>query len=371
MKKIVTIIGARPQFIKAAVLSRLIRSDEWKDKFTEVLVHTGQHYDQNMSEVFFNDMEIPEPDYNLNVGSGTHGKMTGEMLLKIEEVLLREKPNMVLVYGDTNSTLAGALAASKLHIPVAHVEAGLRSFWKKMPEEQNRILTDHLAEWLFCPTDTAVNNLKMEGITLGVENVGDIMLDANIYYKKRLDIEKEQGFYRLKKMNGLNDELIHGSFVLATVHRAENTDDPVKLANIVEALNALENNVIMPLHPRTKKLISAAGLTFKANVTIIEPVGYFEMLVLEMKCSCIITDSGGVQKEAYFLKKPCITLREQTEWVETVESGWNKLAGNNAPNIIAAVNQNNSDLAWPEFYGKGHTASLILDILDNATLNNK
>ncbi|HSO89047.1 MAG TPA: UDP-N-acetylglucosamine 2-epimerase (non-hydrolyzing) [Draconibacterium sp.] len=370
MKQIVTIVGARPQFIKAAVLSRLIRSGEWKDKFTEVLVHTGQHYDQNMSEVFFNDMDIPKPDYNLNVGSGTHGKMTGEMLIKIEEVLLNEKPDIVLVYGDTNSTLAGALAAGKLHIPVAHVEAGLRSFWKKMPEEQNRILTDHLADWLFCPTVTAVKNLKMEGITIGVENVGDIMLDANIYYKKRLAAEKEHGISRLKNSYGLNDELINNSYVLATVHRAENTDDPVKLAGIVEALNALGSPVILPLHPRTKKLISAGGLTFNDNVTVIEPVGYFEMLELEMNCTCILTDSGGVQKEAYFMQKPCVTLREQTEWVETVESGWNKLAGTNTSDIISAVNQVNSGLAYPEFYGKGNTGSLILNILDKRqTLN--
>jgi len=224
MKKILTIIGARPQFVKAAVLSRLIRSSEWNEKFTEVLVHTGQHYDQNMSDIFFSDMEIPKPDYNLKIGSGSHGKMTGHMLIRIEEVLLKENPELVLVYGDTNSTLAGALAASKLHITIAHVEAGLRSFWKYMPEELNRILTDHISDSLFCPTKTAVENLKKEGITKGVYNVGDIMLDANLFYQEKLKKEKEQGINRIKNIKGFNPETIQNEYILATVHRSENTE---------------------------------------------------------------------------------------------------------------------------------------------------
>lgn len=362
MKKIVTIVGARPQFIKAAVLSRLIRSDEWKDKFTEVLIHTGQHYDKNMSEIFFKDMEIPKPDYNLNVGSGSHGKMTGEMLIKIEEILITEKPDIVLVYGDTNSTLAGALAAGKIHIPVAHVEAGLRSFWKFMPEEQNRILTDHLADWLFCPTETAVQNLKNEGITKNVHNTGDIMLDANLFYREKL---KKKGINRLSGIKGITAGFFEEEFILATVHRAENTDNIEKLGNILDAFNQMDSNLLLPLHPRTKKIITENNLSVKSNVKIIDPVGYFEMLELEQKCKCIVTDSGGVQKEAYFMKKPCITLREQTEWVETVESGWNILTGVNKEKIWNAFNHIVKPINYYEFYGYGHCGNSILNIIEN------
>lgn len=364
MRKLVTIVGARPQFIKAAVLSRLIRSAEWKEKFTEVLVHTGQHYDQNMSDVFFKDMEIPEPNYNLNVGSGSHGKMTGEMLIKIEEILVNEKPDIVLVYGDTNSTLAGALAASKIHIPLAHVEAGLRSFWKYMPEEQNRILTDHLATWLFCPTETAVDNLKSEGLTNNVYNVGDIMLDANIYYREKLYKEKKLGINRLTKIKGLSLNFFKDDYILATVHRAENTDDIEKLRNILDAFNQLDSNILLPLHPRTKKIIAENKLKINTNVKIIEPVGYFEMLELEKSCTCIITDSGGIQKEAYFMKKPCITLREQTEWMETVENRWNVLTGTNKIEIINIFANLKIPDVYPKFYGDGNTGSAILSKLN-------
>lgn len=360
MKKIVTIIGARPQFVKAAVLSRLIRTEKWNDKFTEILVHTGQHYDQNMSDVFFTDMEIPKPDYNLNIGSGTHGKMTGQMLISIEEVLLKEKPDILLVYGDTNSTLAGSLAASKLHIPVIHVEAGLRSFWKYMPEEQNRILTDHISDFLFCPTATAVENLKKEGITKGVYNVGDIMLDANLFYQDKLQKEKEQGIDRLEKIKALNFDIKNNDFILATVHRAENTDNIDKLKNIIDAFNSIATNIVLPLHPRTRKIITENNFKLNSNVIVIDPVGYFEMLDLELRCKCIITDSGGVQKEAYFMKKPCITLRDQTEWVETVESGWNTIAGTEKDNIINRYNKLRKPESHIEFYGKGETGSKIL-----------
>ena len=360
MKHIVTIVGARPQFIKAAVLSRLIRSVSWNTKFHETLIHTGQHYDANMSEVFFNDMKIPRPDIHLNIGGGTHGEMTGKMLIQIEAELIRLKPDLVVVYGDTNSTLAGALAASKLHIPVAHIEAGLRSFYKRMPEEQNRILTDHLAEWLFCPTEIAVNNLADEGITRGVYTVGDIMLDASLYYRQILKDEKTVGTNRLKNIQGLPFEVVDGSYALATVHRAENTDDPEKLANIVGALNELKTNIILPLHPRTLKCIAEANLQFNSNVFVIEPIGYLEMLELEMNCTCIITDSGGIQKEAYFLQKPCITLREQTEWVETVESGWNILVGSNKKRIKEAFKNISIPKYYPNYYGNGNTGNEIL-----------
>jgi UDP-GlcNAc3NAcA epimerase len=364
VKKILTVVGARPQFVKAAVLSRLIKTEKWKEKFKEILVHTGQHYDASMSDVFFEDMGIPHPDYNLNIGSGSHGKMTGQMLIQIEELLLKEKPDIVLVYGDTNSTLAGTLAASKLHIPLAHVEAGLRSFWKYMPEEQNRVLTDHISDFLFCPTETAVKNLKSEGITDGVHNVGDIMLDANLFYLKKLQDEKKRGINRLDNVRGLNKEIIQNDFVLATVHRAENTDNHEKLSQIIEAFNELPANVVLPLHPRTKKMVESFGLSFSKNVSIIDPIGYFEMLELEFLCKCIITDSGGVQKEAYFMKKPCITLRDQTEWVETVESGWNTIVGTDKNKILSAYNSCNIlPKSYPSYYGSGNTGESIFEIL--------
>lgn len=293
---ILTVVGARPQFIKAAVLSRYINNNQ-NLGIKETLVHTGQHYDTNMSDVFFTEMDIPKPEINLHLGSGSHGKMTGEMLKGIEEILLDKKPDLLLVYGDTNSTLAGALAASKLNIPIAHVEAGLRSFMMTMPEEQNRRLTDHLSTWLFCPTSTAIKNLKVEGIedtkdtTVNADNkrvsiTGDIMYDASIYYRS----------INQKKVTDKD-------FILLTIHRQENTDDLHKLSSIVKAINFINKKVIFPVHPRTRKLLSQSGLHFKDHVTLIDPVGYFDMISYEESCDFVLTDSGGVQKEAYFLEK--------------------------------------------------------------------
>ncbi len=360
MIKLLTVIGARPQFVKAAVLSRLIRSEKWKDKFEEVLLHTGQHYDENMSDIFFRDMQIPKPDIRLHIGGTTHGAMTGQMLIEIEAALLKEKPDILLVYGDTNSTLAGALAASKLHIPVAHVEAGLRSFNMRMPEEQNRILTDHLASWLFCPTDTAVNSLKSEGISKGVHQVGDIMYDATLFYQQVLQKEALQGKNRLDELK-INEIPHH--FFLATIHRAENTDDVSRLTSIVEAFNEISHEVILPLHPRTRKKLDEAGLILKQHVHVIEPIGYLEMLALEMKATAIITDSGGVQKEACFMQKPCITLRDETEWVETVKYGWNTLTGADKNKIIKAVNELKIPNEPSNLYGDGNAAPQILELL--------
>ena len=313
--KIVTVIGARPQFIKAAVVSRAIAAH--KD-IKEVIVHTGQHFDANMSDIFFEEMCIPKPDYNLNVNGLGHGAMTGQMLEKIEAVLLQEKPDWVLVYGDTNSTIAGALAAKKLHIKVAHVEAGLRSFNMDMPEEINRILTDRISDILFCPTETAVNNLKKEGyenINCRIVRNGDVMQDAALFYAGRAERPKAD---------------IPEDFVLCSVHRAENTDDPERLRNIFSALEEISKTcrVVLPLHPRTKGKLSAIGYdTNNSHILFIEPVGYLEMVWMLKHCRLVMTDSGGLQKEAYFFDKYCITLRDETEWVELVKYGYNFLAG--------------------------------------------
>ncbi len=329
--KILTVIGARPQFIKAFIISRQLRRHH-----TEILVHTGQHYDYEMSQVFFDQLEIPAPDVNLNVGSGNHGAQTGAMLAGIEEIILREKPDWMLVYGDTNSTLAGALAAAKLHIPVAHVEAGLRSFNRRMPEELNRVLTDHISDLLFCPTDTAVSNLAAEGITRGVYQVGDVMHEALLFARDRASSTS----CILQSLG-----LVPGGYLLATVHRAENTDATKRLAGIVEALNAAESTVILPVHPRTRKILGAAGLgDFNRHVRMIDPVSYLDMVTLEQNAKVILTDSGGVQKEAFWLGVPCVTLRNETEWVETVHLGWNKLAGADPQAIIQAVQEFQANL---------------------------
>jgi len=309
--KIITVIGARPQFIKAAAVSNKLR-----EKHEEILVHTGQHYDENMSKIFFDELNIPYPNYNLSVGSGGHGKQTGEMMTKLEEIYEKEKPDMILVYGDTTSTLAGALVASKMLIPVVHVEAGLRSFNKAMPEEQNRILTDHLSSKLFAPTETAIRNLKNEGIVENVYNVGDVMFDAVLHFG---EIAKKNSTI-IERLNLENKE-----FILTTIHRAENTNDISRLKNIIEALNASDKTIVLPLHPRTKKYMSDYNLEFGDNIIVIDPIGYLDMLALESNCIKVVTDSGGVQKEAFFMKKPCITMRDETEWVETVGTDRDKI----------------------------------------------
>lgn len=367
MPHILTVIGARPQFVKAAVLSRLIRSEEHRGGFTETLVHTGQHYDQNMSEIFFREMRIPEPDVNLGVGGGGHGRMTGRMLESLEDLLQERKPDLVLIYGDTNSTLAGALAASKLLIPVAHVEAGLRSFNKRMPEEQNRVLADHLSAWLLCPTDQAVRNLLREGIegTAGpaspdsprVAKVGDVMYDASLYYRE-IAASRPEGERAVARLG------LAGAFRLLTLHRAENTDDRERLSSILEALRDADDlPVLFPLHPRTRKMIETFGLTLPGHVRAIEPVGFLDMLELEQSCERIITDSGGVQKEAYFFGKPCVTLRDQTEWTETIEAGWNRVVGADPRAICAALEAGAPEGARPELYGSGDAGRRILEEL--------
>jgi UDP-GlcNAc3NAcA epimerase len=355
---ILTVVGARPQFIKAAVLSRYIRNNTISG-ITETLLHTGQHYDQNMSDVFFEEMDLPKPDINLHVGSGSHGRTIGLMLEQIEEVLLDRRPDVVLVYGDTNSTLAGALAASKLNIPIAHVEAGLRSFMMAMPEEQNRRLTDHLSAWLFCPTQTAVDNLKQEGIIGNnfagkpdadrkrVKIVGDIMYDASLYYREKN-----------------NTQINENDFILLTIHRAENTDNTNNLSSIVRAINDLQDyRFIFPVHPRTKKILEQHNLNFASHVKMIEPIGYLEMLAYEAVCSAVLTDSGGVQKEAFFFKKPCITMRDSTEWVELVSSGWNTLTGADTVKIKTAIKNMYIPCEYPSLYGDGNCAQKICDYL--------
>jgi UDP-N-acetylglucosamine 2-epimerase (non-hydrolysing) len=323
--KIVTVVGARPQFIKCAPVSRELRRDH-----IEILVHTGQHYDPEMSDVFFEELEIPPPDYNLGVGSGSHGKQTGEILSKIEEILLKEQPDLVLVYGDTNSTLAGALAAVKLHIPVAHVEAGLRSFDRTMPEEINRILTDHVSDLLFCPTQTAVDHLAQEGIIRGVHLVGDVMADV-MAYNRELAGKKSTILETL----GLEEK----NYCVLTVHRASNTDDRQNLTGIMKAVSEAGIPVIFPVHPRTRKYLQEYGLsdTIGTGIRFIEPLGYLDMIRLMGSACKILTDSGGIQKEAYMLGVPCITLRENTEWMETLEGGWNVLVGADIRQIVSAI----------------------------------
>ena len=347
--KIASIVGARPQFIKAAPVSRKLRR-----LHREVLIHTGQHYDYFLSQIFFDELGIPVPDYNLGVGSATHGRQTGEMLARVEEVLLKEKPDWVLVYGDTNSTLAGALAAVKLHIPVAHVEAGLRSFNRRMPEEINRLLTDHISTLLFCPTDTAVKNLAGEGIIEGVYNVGDVMYDAVLH---SIRIAEERS--RVLESLGLES----GRYLLATIHRPSNTDEWTNLRDIVSAFNEIDEVIVFPAHPRTRKALTRWGFSLNSNVRLIEPVSYLDMLVLEKNARMILTDSGGVQKEAYFFGVPCVTLREETEWVETVKAGWNIVVGTEVGKILDAVRNFRPNSHRPPFFGDGRTSERIVKIL--------
>lgn len=358
--KLVTVLGARPQFVKAAALGRALRK---RGGFEEILVHTGQHYDPNMSEIFFHELSIEPPKYNLGIGGGSHGAMTGRQLEAIEQVLLDERPDAVLVYGDTNSTLAGALAAAKLHIPVAHVEAGLRSHNRRMPEEINRIVTDHVSTWLFAPTSLAMSNLAHEGVDRArCALVGDVMLDASLAFR-------EQAMHSSRI---LADVGIHaGAFVLATVHRAENTDDAKRLAVIVEALWAvsLRLPVVWPVHPRTRATIAAtkSEASVPPGVRLIEPVGYLDMVMLESSAAVIATDSGGVQKEAFFFRVPCVTLRAETEWMELVESAWNRLiepvnASAVADTVLRAIGSVGSDVRP---YGHGDAAAKIAERLSS------
>lgn len=349
MIKILTILGARPQFIKAGTISREIAKHK---EIKEIILHTGQHYDSNMSDIFFEEMKIPKPDYFLGIGGKSHGAMTGQMIEKIEEVALKEKPDWILVYGDTNSTLAGAIVASKLHIKLAHIEAGLRSFNMNMPEEINRILTDRISNILFCPTDTAIENLEKEGFenfNCKIIKSGDVMQDGAIFYKN-LAVTP-------------NNIELKNDFILCTIHRAENTDDESKLKNIFSALNeiACEKQIILPLHPRTKKIIENLNICVE-NLTIIEPVGYLEMVWFIDNCSLVMTDSGGLQKEAYFFAKPCLTLREETEWVELVETGVNTLVGTDKDKILSEYNK--IEIKKVDFsknlYGNGNASNLII-----------
>jgi UDP-GlcNAc3NAcA epimerase len=359
--KILTIIGARPQFIKAAMISKEIieynHSRSIDSQITEEIIHTGQHYDENMSDIFFSQMKIPEPVNVLNSGGLSHGEMTGTLLIEIEKEIIKRKPDFVLIYGDTNSTLAGALAASKLHVPIVHVEAGLRSFNKVMPEEINRIVTDHLSTLLFCPTESSIKNLKNEGIVQGVTMTGDIMYDAAQYFGR----ESCEISHILKNL-----DIKPNCYILSTVHRAENTDNLHNIKSILVALSkiACENtHVILPLHPRTKSIINKFNLNMiiESNkyFRVIEPISFIDMVALERNSSLIITDSGGVQKEAYFHKVPCITLRNETEWIETVENGWNQIVGANEKLIIQAIGNAKKGLTIDD-YGNGESAGLML-----------
>jgi UDP-GlcNAc3NAcA epimerase len=355
--KIVTVVGARPQFIKAAAVSRVIRG-EYADRVQEVLVHTGQHYDSNMSAVFFEELGIPEPGYNLEISGGGHGAMTGRMLQALEGVLEQEKPDWVLIYGDTNSTLAAALAAVKMHIPVAHVEAGLRSFNMRMPEEVNRILADRVSTLLFCPTQVAVDNLRAEGVTRGVHLVGDVMFDVSLYYRD-LARRSSDALGRF----GLPE----GGYVLTTCHRAENTDDPARLEAILRALGDIAERmpVLLPLHPRTRNIVAQRGLTAALGKTqVVEPLSFMDMVRLEQSARVVLTDSGGVQKEAFFYEVPCVTMRDETEWTETVDLGWNRLVGADRGRIVDAVLSARRPAGAPSRpYGDGAASKAILEHL--------
>ena len=378
MKKILTIIGARPQIIKAAAISREIQNN-FSSELEEIIVHTGQHYDENMSQIFFDELKIPKPNYNLKIGSGSHAGQTAEMLKGIEEILEKERPNYLLIYGDTNSTVAGSLAASKIHIPVIHIEAGLRSFNKSMPEEINRIMSDHVSSMLFCPTDSAIENLKLEGfdyepnpITANIDQPaviksGDIMLDNTLHFK---EVAEEQS--NIMKEN----DLVKEQFILTTCHRPSNTDDSNNINSIFQALYEIaeenEIKVVLPIHPRTQKCMDElldkelkSKINSGAHFIIIPPVSFLEMIQLEANSKMIISDSGGVQKEAFFLKKPCVVLREETEWIELIDNGNAMLVGPNKGKILAAFRTlSNKEFTYPSFYGNGNAANQICkDIL--------
>ena len=346
---VLTVVGARPQFIKVAAVSRCLRRVH-----REVLVHTGQHYDDGMSAVFFRELELPEPDEHLGVGSGTHAEQTARMLVGVEAAIARVKPDLVLVYGDTNSTLAGALAAAKLGVPIAHVEAGMRSHDARMPEETNRIVADRLSALLFCSSAASVANLRAEGITRGVHLVGDVMADV-------LRAAASNGHPRSAPLGPL--ALQADRYVLATVHRAANTDEPGRLEAVVAALGRIPDVVVLPLHPRTKKSLAARGIATPANVRVLDPVGYRDMIALIQSARVVVTDSGGVQKEAYWLGVPCVTLRDETEWIETVETGWNRLVPADPDRIVDAIAHATRPSSHPPLYGDGHAAERIVEVL--------
>lgn len=347
--KVTTIVGARPQFIKMAALSRRLRL-----KHEEFVIHTGQHYDANMSEVFFAELGIPRPDVYLEIGSANHGSQTGQMLIAIEAQLTARRPDIVLVYGDTNSTLAGALAAAKLDIPVAHVESGLRSHQRSMPEEINRVVTDHVSAYLFCPSETAVENLRIEGITTDVHLVGDIMMEALVHA-----LEVAERTSTILETLGVQP----GSYLLATVHRAHNTDDDSRLAAILDAINHAGERVVFPVHPRTLDALNKLHWKPGPSVTLTDPLGYLDMTMLASRARLILTDSGGLQKEAYWLRVPCVTLREETEWTETVDVGWNVLAGAQSATILHCIGTLRAPATHPTLYGAGTAAEQCATIL--------
>ena len=356
--KIASVVGVRPQFVKASVVSKELRKNN-----EECLIHTGQHYDYEMNKIFFEELGIPEPNYYLNVGSGLHGYQTGEMLRKLEEVLKIEKPDLVLTYGDTNSTLAGALAAAKLGIKNAHIESGLRSFDRSMPEEINRILTDHCSDILFCPTQNAVDNLGGEGITKNVYLTGDVMVDSLLFNKEIAETKSSI-------LSDLN--LKKKDYLVATIHRASNTDNIENLRNIIEAFQELNENIVFPVHPRTEKLLKSHGLydSLSSSVKLIKPLGFFDFIKLMNHAKMILTDSGGVQKEAYILKVPCVTLRENTEWIETIKDGWNVLVGSNKDKIIEAVNTFMPSIQEHQSrFGNGSASNRIAAIINALPVN--
>jgi UDP-N-acetylglucosamine 2-epimerase len=348
--KIAAIVGARPQFIKLAPLSKLL-----KRKVYEVIIHTGQHYNDNMSEVFFRDLGIPEPDYNLGINTGKHGEQTGRMMCALEKIIIKENPSLVIIFGDTNTTLAGALVSAKLHIPIIHVEAGLRSFNKAMPEEINRIVTDHISDFLFAPTKTSVNNLYNEGLKENVILTGDIMVDALINNIK----------YAIDRSDILKDcDIQKNNYYLMTLHRPYNVDEPSTLSKILNKLSSLDKKIIFPVHPRTKNVIDENGIFVPANIIITTPVGYIDFLSLEYFSKKIITDSGGVQKEAYILKKPCITIRSETEWIETVEDGWNVLVDVYSDDFVNTIEKFNPSKEQSDIFGKNVAHKMFDEILE-------
>ena len=353
--KIVSVVGARPEFIQAAPVSRALRRQHH-----EVLVHTGQHYDYAMSQSFFDELGIPSPDYNLEVGSGSHARQTADILARMEEVLIKERPELVIIRGDTNSTVAAALAATKLHIPVAHIEAGERSFDRRMPEEINRLVADAIASLHFCVSRTAVRHLAAEGIVQSVHWVGDVMLDA---------MQQNLPVARLKSSILAQLGLTRGSYALVTVHRAANTDDPQRLRNIVDILNQAHETVVFPVHPRTRRTLQQLGADWAPHVKLVEPVGYLDMLVLEENARLIATDSGGVQREAYFLGIPCLTLRDETEWTEIVQTGWNLLVGTEPERVLEAWLHFTPPADHPAIFGDGTASQQITAIVTNTPVS--